>query len=54
MRPATRALRCPDADVVQEPRLLLSLLRLLQVMLYKSETSRSRVPHVSMRDIKVG
>ena len=22
-------------------------------MLYKSETSRSRVPHVSMRDIKV-
>lgn len=25
----------------------------LQVMLHKSETSRSRVPHVSMRDIKV-
>ena len=26
---------------------------LLQVMLHKSETSRSRVPHVTMRDIKV-
>lgn len=23
-------------------------------MLFKSETTRSRVPHVSMRDIKVG
>jgi hypothetical protein len=33
--------------------LQLYCLPLLQVMLYKSETTRSRVPHVSMRDIKV-